>query len=224
MYRYELHMHTKEGSACAACSIGEMIRRFKEIGFSGAVVTNHFFGGNTSVDRFLPWYDFVNAYARAYYDGLNEAERLDFDLLFGLEEQYGGGKEILVYGIEPDFLAERPQLRGASLRLWSKEVHSVGGFVAYAHPFRDRAYIKNPKEMPDVSLVDGVEVYNFCNTAEENREAAEAFSEKSIVSIAGSDLHNTDFDSAYGVYLPKRVKTSKELAKLLLAGDFRMAL
>ena len=39
MYRYELHMHTKEGSACAVSLVEDMIKQYVKIGFSGAVVT-----------------------------------------------------------------------------------------------------------------------------------------------------------------------------------------
>ena len=46
MYRYELHMHTKEGSACAVSLVEDMIKQYVKIGFSGAVVTNHFIRGN----------------------------------------------------------------------------------------------------------------------------------------------------------------------------------
>ncbi len=224
MYRYELHMHTSEGSACGQSKIDEMIKRYKELGFTGAAVTNHFYCGNTCVDRTLPWCDFVNQYARAYYEGQNEAARLDFDLLFGIEEVYGNEhKEFLAYGIEPQFLIERPFLKKAPIEVWSREIHSVGGFIAYAHPFRDRPYIKEPKTMPDLTLVDGVEAYNYCNTKEDNAEAVERLSDSGLALIAGSDLHRADFTGAYGVYLPERARTSAELAALLHKRSFRVA-
>lgn len=33
MYRYELHMHTKEGSACAVSLVEDMIKQYVKIGF-----------------------------------------------------------------------------------------------------------------------------------------------------------------------------------------------
>ncbi len=233
MYRYELHMHTQEGSACGHSSVHDMIKRYKELGFSGAVVTNHFFSGNTCVDRTLPWRDFVMEYSRAYFEGQKTAKELDFDLLFGVEEQYGGGKEFLVCGIEPEFLLERPGLhieyedflkgKRADIALWSREVRAAGGFIAYAHPFRDRPYITDPDKMPDLSLVDGIEVYNYCNKPEENIKAAYMFASSGKAIIAGSDLHATDFDDAYGVWLPKRARTGKALSKALLNKNFTVA-
>ncbi len=224
MYKYELHMHTSEGSACGRASVDRMIKRFWELGFSGAAVTNHFIGGNTAISRELPWEDFVEQYSRAYFEGQSTAKKLGFDLLFGIEQGYGGGKEFLAYGFEPQFLTERPFLRNADIKLWAQEIHSVGGFIAYAHPFRDRPYIKNPNEVPDLSIVDGVECYNFCNRPEDNEKAKAEFSSADTVMIAGSDLHNDDFEDAFGILLPQRVSTGAELAAALKENNFELYL
>ena len=222
MYRYELHMHTAEASACARATIHDMIRRYAELGFAGAVVTNHFVGGNTCIDRKMPWEELVMAYSRAYYEGLETARELDFDLLFGVEEGYGDGKEFLAYGFEPEFLLERPFLRKAPVSVWSEELHKVGGFLAYAHPFRRRWYIPEPRVMPELSLADGVEIYNRGNDPEDNGYAAEIFGSMDITRIASSDTHDTGFDDPCGIELSERVRTSAELAKKLHSGDFQL--
>ncbi len=226
MYRYEMHMHTSEGSACAHSTVHEMIKRYKELGFAGAVVTNHFFCGNTCIDRTLPWEDFVAEYSRAYIEGQATANELDFDLLFGVEEHYGNGKEMLVYGIEPQFLLDRPFLcedRYSDIKVWSREVRAAGGFLVYAHPFRNRPYIKEPDKIPDLSLVDGIEIYNYCNKPEENIKASYMFASSDKAQIAGSDLHAADFDEAYGIWLPRRAKTGEELVKALQNQEFTVA-
>ena len=224
MYRYELHMHTKEGSACAVDTIEEMIKQYIKIGFSGAAVTNHFIGGNTSVSRDLSWEELISKYSRAYYDGKKVAEKLDFDLLFGIEQGYGDGKEFLAYGFEPEFLSERPFLRNADIKVWAKEIHSVGGYIAYAHPFRNRAYIKNPDEIPDISIVDGIEGYNMFNDPSENEKAVRIFSDSKLAITAGSDLHCSDFDNAYGITTNCRIPNSSALANILLSRDFTLYL
>lgn len=85
MYRYELHMHTKEGSACAVSLVEDMIKQYVKIGFSGAVVTNHFIRGNTCISRSLPWEQLIEQYSKAYTNGRKIAKELDFDLFFGIE-------------------------------------------------------------------------------------------------------------------------------------------
>lgn len=224
MYKYELHMHTKEGSACGVDTVHDMIKKYKSLGYTGMVVTNHFYCGNTSVDRKLPWKDFVMEYARAYYEGQKTAKELDFDLLFGIEQGYGGGREILIYGVEPEFIAERPFLIEENLELWSKEIRQAGGFVAYAHPFRNRNYIKDPGEVPDLKYADGIEVHNYCNQPEDNEKAQRIFGNSGTILIAGSDMHGVNFENSNGVLLKTRVKTTAELAKILLSGDFELAI
>lgn len=222
MFRYELHMHSREASACARSSIHDMIRRYAQLGFSGAVLTNHFIGGNTAIDRSLPWKALVRAYAQPYYDGVETARALNFDLLFGVEQGYGKGKEFLVYGVEPEYLAARPRLRNAGPEEWAEAVHEAGGFFAYAHPFRQRDYITDPGEIPDMTFADGVEVFNRCNLPGDNAEALRVFGKSGTILIAGSDTHDTGFDDPWAVEFSHRVSTGPELATALRENSFRL--
>lgn len=222
MYRYELHMHTREGSACAYWDAEEMIRAYKAQGYAGAVITDHFIGGNIRVDRELPWDALIEGYSVGYRQNLALARELDFDLFFGMEEAYDIGKEFLVYGIEPEFLLERPFLRGAELAVWSREVHAVGGVLVYSHPFRNRPYIIEPRAIPDMTLVDGVEIFNSCNLPEDNAEAARVFGNSDYIKIAGSDNHGLGMDRLSAVVFPHRVRTSAQLAQALKARTFTL--
>ena len=85
MFKYEMHLHTSGCSKCAHSTIEEMIIALKEKGYTGAVITNHFYRGNTAVDRKLPWEDFVSAYEKDFLVGKALGEKLDFDVIFGIE-------------------------------------------------------------------------------------------------------------------------------------------
>ena len=61
-YKYEVHMHTAQSSACGKTPAREYISEFKRLGYDGIIITDHFFWGNTAVDRKLPWEDFVEEY------------------------------------------------------------------------------------------------------------------------------------------------------------------
>lgn len=224
MYRYELHMHTRQGSACGQWDIEDMIRAYAAMGYAGAVVTDHFLGGNTRIDRSLPWEELIRAYSAGYHRGRALAKALDFDLLFGVEEGYGGGKEFLVYGIEPEFLLRRPWLRNADTALWSREVHAVGGVLIYAHPFRSRDYIPEPRVLPDMSLADGVEIFNAGNLPGDNQEAFRVFGDADCIRIAGSDAHRGDGGRFCGVDFPRRITTGVQLAQALKERDFSLFL
>ena len=76
-YRYETHLHTCEGSACASASGAEMARAHKEMGYTGIFVTDHFFNGNTAVPRDLPWRERVERGGTARYGQYNPAPERD---------------------------------------------------------------------------------------------------------------------------------------------------
>ena len=54
LYKIETHMHTSQGSACAVSTGEEMARAHKAAGYDAIIITDHFFGGNTTVPRDLP--------------------------------------------------------------------------------------------------------------------------------------------------------------------------
>ncbi len=224
MYKYDLHVHSFGGSACGGSTVEEMMKRHKEIGFAGFALTNHFKHGNTGVDRNLPWDEYVKQYVSFYYDALEAAQKLDFDLLFGVEETYDLGKEFLLYGISPEILLKHPELQEFGIENWSKVARENGGFIAYAHPFRNRSYIPDPYAMPDIFFVDGIEIYNMSNTPESNELAVKTFKDSGKIIIAGGDLHSTDFDDTFGIQTTERIKTTEQLARVLKNNNFEIYL
>ena len=42
-YLYDLHVHSSECSKCAHSTLVEMVKAYKEAGFAGFAITNHFF-------------------------------------------------------------------------------------------------------------------------------------------------------------------------------------
>ena len=145
MYKYEMHIHTSPCSG-GGSDIRDHIDALISKGYSGMVVTNHFYYGDTRIDRNLPWEEFVDAYRKDYLNGLDYARTVDFDLLFGLEEHVGGGQEILIYGVTPELIAEHPELKASSAEKYVEVVHSAGGLVYQAHPYRAREYISVPRK------------------------------------------------------------------------------
>lgn len=224
MYKYDLHVHSIGGSACGHDTVENMMKKFKEVGFTGFALTNHFLHGYTGVDRSLPWCDFVDKYASYYYDNLKTAQKLDFDLIFGLEEKYDAGKEFLVYGITPEILLKYPELQNMDITIWSEIVRNNGGFIAYAHPFRNRDYIPDPYTMPDISLVDGIEAYNRGNDPEDNELAIKTFKNSGKILIAGGDLHSINFNDSFGIKTNERIKTTEQLAEVLKSNKFELYL
>jgi len=227
MYIYEMHQHTASCSKCAKADTIELIHALKDAGISGVVLTNHFYHGNSAIDRSLSWKDFCMAYANDYYVAKNEGEKLDFDVLFGIEEgigKPGNGKEALIYGLLPENIISHPELRERDLSLLSNVVRSEGGLLVQAHPFRNRSYINDPDEKLPMEYFDGIEGYNMANTQEENLRAIEYAKESNVFITAGSDSHDVETSPRFGISCEHRIKNEKELKEVLLKGEYSLYL
>ena len=225
MYRYEMHQHTADCSACASVEAKELIPLLKRQGFAGVVLTNHFFYGNTAIRRQMPWEDFVRAYEEDWLRAKEIGDRLDFDVLFGLEEGIGDGKEVLLYGITPQTLYDHPELRDRyptvekHLAAVADIVHQAGGLVYQAHPFRVRDYILDPWRPVPSDYLDGVEAYNAFNSPLENARAVQYADAHDLPLIAGTDAHHQD-THRYGIVTERRLRTGDDLVEALTSGDY----
>lgn len=218
-YKYEMHLHTCPCSG-GGKDLREHIDDLMSKGFSGAVVTNHFYYGDNRIDRDLPWEEFVDAYRQDYLYGLEYARQVDFDLFFGLEEHVGGGREILLYGITPELIASHPELKQAPAEKYAEVVHSAGGLVYQAHPYRARAYVTRPYPLECLDLLDGIEVYNASNDPEWNESAQRLADELNLACIAGSDGHKIQSAGRAGIATKERIRSNEDLVRILKSRDY----
>ncbi len=227
MYLYDLHQHTKDGSACGIDDPVSIVRACARDGWAGFVLTDHFIHGNTRVRRNMPWADIVRAYERSYETAYEEGVRLGVDVIFGIEEGIGDGKEVLLYGITPAWLYDHPELQysrahGGGLPLIAALAREAGALVVQAHPYRVRDYIPRPWEEIDLSLVDGIEVHNACNTDMENLRAWRLAEQHDLLMTAGSDAHTADFPARAGIAVERRIRDAAALAATLRDGDYEL--
>lgn len=219
IYKYEMHVHT-----CPCSGGGKDIREHIDDliakGYSGMVVTNHFYAGDNRIDRELPWREFVDAYRQDYLYGLEYAKAVGFDLLFGLEENVGYGREILIYGITPELIEAHPELKRASAEKYAEVVHAAGGLVYQAHPYRARDYIRNPFPLECLDLLDGIEVYNAGNEPEWNETARIFAEERGIACIAGSDGHKIGTAGCAGIATRERIACNDDLVRVLKNNEY----
>ncbi len=220
-YIYEMHQHTAWCSLCGKADPIAMVHSLKSAGFSGVVMTDHFYHGNTAVRRNQPWEEFVRAYDATYRYVRAEGEKLDFDVLFGFEVHVGEGKEMLVYGLTPDALYRHPELQQQSIETLSRAVRAEGGLVFQAHPFRVRDYIPEPWKPLPFNYLDGVEVNNLHNTDLENLRARMFAEDNGLLTCAGSDDHAL-YRQRYGIISPHRLRDEKALGDLLRSGNYTL--
>ncbi len=143
-YKYQMHTHTSPTSKCARMTPRELCEALHKAGYSGCVLTNHFFHGNTGISRDLPWDEFVAAYERDYLECKREGERYGLDILFGIEEGVEGHREILLYGLTPEMLYAHPELIMTS----GVDTHSANTVGAFGIITEKR--LKTAEELVDV--------------------------------------------------------------------------
>ncbi|MBQ6848353.1 MAG: PHP domain-containing protein [Clostridia bacterium] len=222
MYKFEIHLHTNNCSACALSSSKEMIDAAVKKGYSGIVITNHFYHGNTCVDRNATWQNFVGTYIEDYEDAKEYGEEKNITVFFGLEEGFAPGKEMLIYGVEPECFLNHPEFIMMSAREKSDFVHECGGICICAHPFRNRRYIPDPHTPPDPDLFDGIEGFNLANKAEENEKAfIFGLNNKKII-VSGSDTHQKENFGNAGIAFYEPVTDYKVFIDKIKKSDFEL--
>lgn len=220
-YKYQMHTHTAPCSKCAPMLPQELIDSLVEGGYKGCVLTNHFYKGNSGIDRNLPWNEFVAEYEKNYYECKKLAQKHDLDIVFCIEEHLFDGLEIFCYGITPQFLYDHPELRDDhSIETWSKTLHDFGALCIQAHPFRKRDYISNPGLLP-LEYIDGIEVFNVFNDPKDNEKAEIAAKEHpEWILVSGADTHLPASACRSGISTTTRITDEKILVNVLKSGEY----
>lgn len=218
MYKYETHMHTFEASACGGSTGAEMADKYKSEGYTGIIVTDHFFNGNTAVPRDLPWKERVELFCKGYENAKARGDEIGLDVFFGFE--YGnGGSDFLVYGLDKDWLMENDHILEYEITRFLEYARKSGGMVVQAHPFRDYEYIRGTMHCPH--FVDGVEIVNASHSDPEFNRRAQMYAQWYDLPVTGgSDAHNTA-DRWYGggVYSNIKFTSSLDYARAMARGE-----
>ena len=211
MFFYELHSHTNTASLCSIVNPEDYVQFYIDKGYSGMVVTDHFYHGNTSINRRLPWEDFIDEFCEGFYRTKREGDKRGFTVLFGFEQKfYDGNDEYLVLGISPEWLKAHPEIRDMERAPFLNTIRSAGGFVIQAHPYRVRYYISDIRLALD--KVDAIEVLNLGDDDKYSRRSLEYAKNLGLPMTAGTDIHSIENrDEVAGVALEKEIFTIEEL-------------
>lgn len=185
-FLYDTHVHTCQGSNCGTSTGAEHARFYKEIGYQGIIITDHFFNGNTAVPRNLPWKERVDMFCSGYEDALIQGQKIGLDVFFGWEQNFTHD-EYLIYGLDKQWLLRHPEMENWTRAQQLREVTRLGGCVVQAHPFRNRDYIKRIILAPQ--FCHGAEVINMGNHPYNDAAAYLYANEFGLSMTAGSDNH-----------------------------------
>lgn len=221
MYKYDLHIHTRECDKVALSGGAETVKMYASSGYSGIVVTDHYFS------MFFDWFEdeirnkdhkqIIDRYLKGYHSALNEAEKIGFKVFCGAEVRFDDTiNDYLIYGLEEKDFYMLPFLN----RLHNvEELISVlpdYAIVVQAHPFRDNMTVMSPE------MLFGIEVYNGC-TEKIRNDMAKMFADYyNKPCTSGSDFHCADHLARGGIETNVRLETPKDLVCVLKSGNYKI--
>ena len=208
MYKYEMHCHTSEASKCGRASGTEMADFYKSMGYSGLVISDHFFNGNCAVPSDLPWEERVELFCAGYEAAQKRGDEIGLSVFFAWENSYAG-TDFIVYGLNKEWLLTHEYCDLLPAKKHIELARNGGGFVIQAHPFRERGYIDMIRLMP--RNVDAVEAINAANSDFEN-EMAELYADKyGLIKTCGTDNHHGRGTRLSAVELDFEAKSMAEI-------------
>ncbi len=216
-YKYELHCHTKETSLCGQIPAAEIVKMYKEQGYNGIVITDHYSPMTFKPSRVWRPQTDMDFYLSGYKEALKYADE-NFTVLLGMEiRYYATANDYLVYGVTEEFLRNSGNL----MKLYPKKFYKLAKennmLVLQAHPFRKMMIRINPKHL------DGTEVFNGKANLEANKKSAEWAEENNMaVRVSGSDFHRPSNLAKGGIITNEPIRTNDELLKILRSGNFEL--
>jgi len=219
-YLYETHVHTAGVSKCAASAGADYIAGYIDKGYSGLIITDHFFNANTAVNRKLPWKQWVDCFCRGYEQAKEEGDKQGLDVFFGWEETFDGCDDYLIYGLDKKWLLEHGECRYWTRGEQYRTVRNAGGCVVQAHPFRQRYYIN--RVVLSAGCADAVEVANGGNEVSFDALAFRYAQKLGLPMTAGTDIHDASLlfgGEIFGVYLPRKLNGIEDYVKMILNNE-----
>ena len=216
-YKYELHCHTKEVSRCAQLPAAELVKLYKEQGYDGIVITDHYSPMTFTFEKLPCPQKYVGFYTSGYREALRHAGD-DFSVMLGMElRYYATANDYLVYGITEEFLKKNGNLMAKYPKKFYKLAKEHGFIVLQAHPFRPGLIRTAPKHL------DGAEIFNGKATDEQNKKAALWAKENGMKIVSsGSDCHRPANLAKGGIITDTRIRSNGDLLNVLRRNEYEL--
>lgn len=221
---YELHAHTSECDLAAHASGAELVRLYHAAGYSGMVITDHYFA------TFYKWFadelegkshrETMARRLRGYYEARNEGEKLGFTVLPGAEVRFNkspyGINDFLVYGCDEEFFLTAPRLNELTSLDELNAVLPENACVVLAHPFRVKMTVMDPAPL------FGIEAYNGLTEPFRNAMAEDYARHFGKPVTAGSDCHHPDHACKGGIVTDRIIRTPCDITDVLRSGEYTL--
>ena len=216
-YKYDLHVHTDEISSCGKVGVEKLIVLYKNKGYDGIVLTDHF--RQSFFGDFQDWKEGIDKIIEIYTKAKNFGANLNLDVMLGIEVSFAKNEgDFLVYGIDEEFLRNNNFILQGSLSDFNNIVKDRDILIYEAHPFRNKK-----KEAADPEQVFGIEIYNGNPRHENNNQLAYLEAEKyKLKMISGSDFHQLEDLGKGGIISSERITNSEKLINVLQKGNYKL--
>ena len=194
-YLYETHLHTFPVSKCAKSSVAQSLEFYKNLGYAGVFITNHFIDGNINCDKSLPYDKRIEFYFSDYEQGLRIGKELGIFVFLGIESSHKG-TDFLIYGLDKAWFLEHPEIEQLKKTEFLTLAAQAGALIIQAHPYREASYIDHIRLFP--RHVHGAEIYNAHRLDFENEMATHYAKSYDLLAFAGSDTHDVNRTNSLG--------------------------
>ena len=221
MYKYELHAHTSNCDKVARLSGAELVRAYADQGYSGMVITDHYFS------IFFDWFreelegkshkEIIDRWLRGYESARNEGEKIGFTVLPGAEVRIDGTiNDYLVYGLEIEDLYRLPLLNRINSIDEVLDILPERTCVVHAHPFRENMTVRDPGRF------FGIEVHNGGTDAFRNQLAKVWAEHYGKAMTSGSDCHGPWAVGKGGIITENPIYTPTDLVQVLRGRNYQL--
>lgn len=197
---FDMHAHTKGISKCCRVEAEEIVKRAKNAGIGGIVLTNHY------TESYVTDGDY-EAFARRYVEEFHKTKRLGEEIgvtvVFGIEltMEFDPAVHLLIYGVPEEFIIKNPTI----FNLTQKELYTLvrenGGALVQAHPYRN-----NTERLLDTDYLDGIEI--SCHPLYEGTHISKlspiAYNAGLILTVGG-DYHADTRRPKCGMYIDEEI-------------------
>ena len=194
-FLYETHLHTYPVSRCAGATVREVLEFYKEIGFAGVFLTNHFLDGNINVERDLPYGERMRFYLSDYEEACRVSREIGISVFLGVELSYKGA-DFLIYGLDKSWYLAHPEIEEMSKKEELTLMAEDGALIVQAHPFREWKNIEFIRLCP--RYVHAVETFNAHRSEFENKMAEHYARSYELIEFSGTDNHRGPADRLLG--------------------------
>lgn len=216
--KIELHSHSEHSSHCGKVPPEQAAGLFRDAGYDVVVCTDHYNTFNVDMFSGTPL-EKARQWLKGYEMTKEAFEREGVRVLFGLEARIPGSEnDYLIFGAEPEFVLENPELHKLDLMSLHDLCHRYGALLIQAHPNR-------PMCFPASHLcLDGVEVSNGNPRQKNNnfKTLRQAEDDPRMIRVSGSDFHQVPDIDRGGIITDCDVRTSAELAECLRSGNYEL--